>query len=999
MLGQIISHYRILDKLGEGGMGVVYVAEDILLERRVAIKTLNVEAGKQHYSQRFLREARAVSALHHPNIAVVHDYGETPEGKPFIVMELVEGQTLAELLNQGTLTLSRGLEIIEDVAKALAEAHRVGIIHRDIKPSNVLINERGHVKVLDFGLAKNVSDGAEKDAQRRAFLATQTCEGVIVGTPMYLSPEQALGLPVDARSDLFSLGAVLYECITGQPAFPGTSAAEVCAKVIRDDPLPPSNSNPRLSPELDHITLKALSKRPEERYQSASELLADLLAVCEALQDERSSPHRLALPSFSKFRAAPQTILSGMLRRPRHLMAAFLVALAAGFAFWGISQIWSSRIHRPTPEGERLYREGVRGLREGAYFQASRKLKSATEADNRLMVAYARLAEAWIELDYTDRAEEAVLQANVLANSEYSALSPQDSLYLQAINAVVLHDYGRAVEQYKQIVQQVSAENKNSALLDLGRAYEKNEEFDNAAKSYLEITTAAPEYATAQLRLGTLYGRQQNFEKAGDSFDQSERLFVSQGNYEGLTEVHYQRGRLLNSLNKTAEARTQLQLALDLARNTTYNKYQEIRALLGLSGAASIEGNTPKAKQLALEAMEAADNNNLTNLKTAGLIEIGNVFLEGREYVEAARFFKQAIVSAENHKGRANEAHARLSLASLYIQQEDNLDEGLSLVEQALAFYQRGGYRKEVWQAMLLRSRAKLQRGDYDSARQSLDDLLQHAQKSGDSSLVADTHFEIGILLASQELHPQALEHFTESHSRYEALGNSMKTGYSWLYIGDMQWRLGRYQVAQSALGQANSLAARIKPLTIRVGLTSTQMELSRRNFPEAVARGQQVLELIGTGYKRTAIEVKSTLGLALALSGSRSGMKMCEEAVALAEGYRDPRLFSRALLALAEAKLLDGSPSEALQFARQAMQRFERAGQIESEWLSNLIASRACNSLEDLEAARSYLLRADDLLRSLKQKWGEENFQSYIAREDIQAHVKLLKWAPDIAR
>lgn len=999
MLGQTISHYRILDKLGEGGMGVVYVAEDILLERRVAIKTLNVEPGKQHYRQRFLREARAVSALHHPNIAVVHDYGETPDGKPYIVMELVEGQTLAELLSHGTLTLSRVLEIIEDVAKALAEAHRLGIIHRDIKPSNVIINERGDVKVLDFGLAKNVSDGAGEDAQRRAFLATQTREGVIVGTPMYLSPEQALGHPVDARSDLFSLGAVLYECISGQPAFPGTSAAEICAKVIRDNPPPPSHSNPRLSPELDHITLKALSKRPEERYQSASELLANLLAVREALQDERSSSQRLVLPSFRKFRAVPQTILSGMLRRPRHLMAAFLVTLAAGFVFWGISQIWSSRIHRPAPEGERLYREGVRGLLEGAYFQASRKLKSATEADNRLMVAYARLAEAWIELDYTDRAEEAVLQANVLANSEHSALSPQDSLYLQAINAVVLHDYGRAVEQYKQIVQQVSSENRNSALLDLGRAYEKNEAFDNAAKSYLEVPPAAPEYATAQLRLGTLYGRQQNFEKAQESFDQSERLFVSQGNYEGLTEVHYQRGRLLNSLNKTAEARTQLHQALDLARNTTYNKYQEIKVLLELSGAASIEGDTPQAKQLALEAMEAADNNNMPNLKTAGLIEIGNVFLGDREYVEAARFFKQAIVSAENHKGRANEAHARLSLASLYIQQEDNLDEGLSLVEQALAFYQRGGYRKEVWQAMLLRSRAKLQRGDYDSARQSLDELLQHAQKSGDSSLVADTHFEIGILLASQELYPQALTHFTESRSRYEVLGNSIKTGYSWLYCSDMQWRLGRYEDAQAALGQANSLAAQIKPLMIRVGLSDTQLELSRRNFPEAIARGQRVLGLIGTGYKRTAIEVKYTLGLALVLSKIKRGVKMCEEAVELAVGYRDPRLLSNSLLALAQAKLLNGNASEALQLARQATSHFERAGQIESEWQSNLIASLACNSLKDLEAARSYMLQADDLLKVLKQKWGEENFQSYLAREDVQSYIKQLKWAPDIAR
>src|ERR1700730_9695004 len=157
MIGQTISHYRILSQLGEGGMGVVYVAEDTLLGRQVAIKTLSDGGlGRQHFRTRFLREARAVSALSHANIATIHEYGETDDGQPYIVMELVKGQTLADLISENKLTLERAIEITIDVARALGEAHRHGIVHRDIKPSNIAINESGQVKVLDFGLAKRV---------------------------------------------------------------------------------------------------------------------------------------------------------------------------------------------------------------------------------------------------------------------------------------------------------------------------------------------------------------------------------------------------------------------------------------------------------------------------------------------------------------------------------------------------------------------------------------------------------------------------------------------------------------------------------------------------------------------------------------------------------------------------------------------------------------------------------------------------------------------------
>src|SRR6059058_2120098 len=377
MIGQTISHYRIVEKLGEGGMGIVYVAEDTLLGRRVAIKTLHADRNSQdsHFRIRFLREARAVSALSHPHIATIHDYGETEGGQPYIVMELVKGETLGDLMQKDALTIPRAIEIISQVAEALAEAHAHGIVHRDIKPSNVAINERGNVKVLDFGLAKQieVSPINPYSAERQTLLNTQTKEGVIVGTPMYLSPEQAMGIEVDARSDLFSLGSLLYECIAGKPPFSASSPVEICAQIMRDDPAPPSQSNPDVPKDLDRITLKALAKKPEARYQTADEMIADLGRARMRLQtrDSARTVTRLISPAPGTHPTGALATLSDIFKRPRlsigYLAAAIVLIAVVTFAGWRVIR---AKPHQPTAEAQRLYDRAVEAIREGAFFRA-----------------------------------------------------------------------------------------------------------------------------------------------------------------------------------------------------------------------------------------------------------------------------------------------------------------------------------------------------------------------------------------------------------------------------------------------------------------------------------------------------------------------------------------------------------------------------------------------------------------------------------------------------
>ena len=284
MIGKTVGHYRITSKLGAGGMGEVFLADDTRLERKAAIKFLPAEiAADPERRQRFLNEARAASALNHPHVCIVYDVGETEDGLPYIAMEFVEGQPLDVLVKQGPLEISRVVEIAAQVADALDAAHASRIVHRDIKPANISLNERGQVKVLDFGLAKRMPQESA-DALGMTAPMQQTQSGQVLGTPSYMSPEQALGKDLDHRTDIFSMGVVLYELTTGQRPFTGANFAEILDKIVHDQPTAIARLNYDVPPELERITLKCLQKSPDRRYQTARELMVDLRNLARELE-------------------------------------------------------------------------------------------------------------------------------------------------------------------------------------------------------------------------------------------------------------------------------------------------------------------------------------------------------------------------------------------------------------------------------------------------------------------------------------------------------------------------------------------------------------------------------------------------------------------------------------------------------------------------------------------------------------------------------------------
>ncbi|MBC7930937.1 MAG: tetratricopeptide repeat protein, partial [Rubrivivax sp.] len=684
-----------------------------------------------------------------------------------------------------------------------------------------------------------------------------------------LSPEQARGAPVDGRSDLFALGAMLYECIAGRPAFSGANVIEIGAQVLHIDPPPPSRFNSRVSAELDRLTLKALAKKPEERFQTADEFAAELARVRARLSDSDTSRTRRLVTAENLIRSSALITMTEGLRRKRFSPLTLVGALLALLlVVWAIA-IWRRPAsHTPSPAAVALYEQGVEAMRAGAYFKASALLTQSIKEDGKFALAHARLAEAWTEMDFLDRAKDSLIDA-AASVPDRSVLTKEDALYLDAVTSTVRrNEYPNAVKAYEEL-RRLRPE-QPQVHVDLGRAYDKNNETERAVASFTEATTHDPSYVAAFLNLGVLHARQKNLPGAATAFERAEKLYVAAGNQEGEAEVRYQRGRLAVEQKPKDEARRELELSLALARATN-NLYQQVQAMLQLS---YVQDTAEQGQALARDAIDLAQASGMTNLVASSYITLGNLFLRQGNYDEAERHLARALELARNYKVRRLEAQALFTLGSLRNVQ-NRPDDALRLIEQARDFYKLGGYRKEAATAALLLARLKGQRGDYDGALAALVDQLRLAQQSGDMQLLGLLQRECGSVLAKQGRFAEAPGHYRESLLIARSLRDDTLAAYSLLNLANSLWRLGRYGEADETLAQlagtTDKPESQNKEMSARILLTEANMALSRRRFLEAKAKGEQAVALARTlgARKDFMVEVDTAVCLAEALGGA----------------------------------------------------------------------------------------------------------------------------------
>ena len=986
-----IGHYRIIRQLGAGGMGEVFLAEDSKLGRKVAIKMLSERwDGNDQARQRLINEAKAAAALDHPNICSIYEVGEE-DGRVFIVMQYIDGQVLSERIWKNPLPPGEVVDIGIQAAQALAEAHAAGIIHRDIKPQNIVITPRGQLKVLDFGLAKIGPHNVPEDTPTFERL---TEHGNVVGTPGFMSPEQLRGREADARSDIFSLGVTLYECATGIHAFERGTPLQVSIRVVTETPTSPSVLNPAVPPRLDRIIARAMAKDPAGRYDSADSLRSDLIDLRQDLDGSAPVSRPVSTATSPAIGGSETTRPTANQRSFRFTALIAAAVVATLLAVWFAPALFRRGRHEPPPEAVVWYDRGTSAIREGAYFQATKALERALEIDGSFALARARQSEAYAEIELTDRAREELLQAMALL-PDRSNVSGAESLYLDAVAATLNRNFKTAIDKYSQIVDAVPDQEKSAAYVDLGRAYEKDENLDKAIESYVRATQLGPQSAAGFLRSAILYGRRRDFPRANDAFSKAQEIYQAMSSQEGLAEVHYQRGSLLAQTRRLPEAKEQLERSLELSRSSS-NDYQSIRTALQLSSVYYAEGDTNRAKTIAADAVTAAEKGNIRTLATNGLIDLGYTLLARGEFAEARSYFQRALDFARQDKSTRLDARARLALGSLSTQ-EGTFDEAISHLESALKFYQPAGYGRETSNALILLGRAYRDKGEYAVAMKAFSEQLALAKQSGDAARVAATHSSIGVLLGdNQEIYPEALPHFAESYRINTSLGARVAMGWDQLNRASALWQLGRYEEAKAALDEAHAIAAEpeagFKSQLAYVELIGAQMAFSLGNRAEATTRATAALTLAERDYKDTALQARQTLALTQAMSGaSKQATALVEEAVAAARELKLPRLLSSALLASAEVRLASSDGRGALADAQAAQKMFAAAAQLESEWRAWLVSARSILLEGDSSTAYDYAIRAESGRAALQARWGEDHYRGYVRRPDIQVRLKQL--------
>jgi eukaryotic-like serine/threonine-protein kinase len=588
LIGQTISHYQIDEKIGEGAMGEVYRARDLKLNRAVALKFIPAAlVNEAQRLARFEREAQLLAALNHPNIAAIHGV-EEHQGKPFLVMELVEGETLADHLLAGELPIADALRLALQIAEALKAAHKRGIIHRDLKPANIKITPDGIIKVLDFGLAKQFQDTSQEIDTEAATLHALTMAGGVIGTPAYMAPEQALGQAADKRADLFSFGAIFYEMLTAQRAFSGPTMAAIMHAVLSTNPTSPRRLRPTVPVELDAAVMKSLNKKKELRQQDADELCRDLGQMYATLTSQSVALTTAPGRAFRNLAWSFKTWKTEH-RRAAFIAAALVVLVIVGavatialkrraVAVAGPGGAVSLKPLDASASTYELFQQGSAFLerydKEENINGALQDFQAALAKDPNYSPAYAGLGLAYLLKYQANRdkqlldtafsnakqavdlngqlADNRVILGRVLVEKgEYdkSEVELKQALMVDPLNATAqrgLGDVERARKHWPEAEtfykRAIDLRPKDWDLrLTLGVFYFRRSRYQEAEQAFVDVISLAPDCHIGHLNLGGTYHMQARFADASAEFQKALQIKPSAITYSNLgTSLFFQ---------------------------------------------------------------------------------------------------------------------------------------------------------------------------------------------------------------------------------------------------------------------------------------------------------------------------------------------------------------------------------------------------------------------------------------------------------------------------
>jgi tetratricopeptide (TPR) repeat protein len=949
-----LGRYQLRRLLGRGGMGEVHLAYDSSLDREVAIKFIAPDkTADAEARRRFLREARAAAALDHPGICTVYETGETADGRTYIVMQYVDGQPLTDVLRGALMPVRSALVLCSQIAEALGAAHRRNIVHRDLKPGNVIVTTNGKPKIVDFGLAKLLLAAAAMETEPTT---TATTAGVIVGTASYMSPEQAQQRQVDGRSDLFSLGALLYECLTGRRAFAGPTSLETLANVIHVHPPPPSRLRSELDDRHDELCRRLLAKDPADRFQSAEEVVG---AISILVPD--SSRSAVSLEAGGEPRP-------GVLNRRNlvlGLTAAACLTIGGGFVW-----LWPKPSLPAAPaDAETWYRRGTEALREGAYYTAAKSLETAVAIFPEYTLAHARLGEARAELDDQRLAMDSLLRVVVPPR-----LARVERLRLEAVKALVMRDVDAAIASYSELTRLNPQD--AGVWLDLGRAQEAGGLMGEARASYKRSIEADGQYAAAYVRLGQVEALNSRRDEAVAAFAEAERLYQTSIDIEGQAEVLLRRGAMFDSFGEVKAARADLERALSLATDVK-SQYQQVRARLSLSSVTFTEGRFADAARAATSAVQDALTQGLETVAADGLIDLASVMQSGA-LPEAEAHLQRAIQLAELRGARRTAARARVQLAGVY-QEQRRSREALDLLANVLPFLSANRYRRFELLGLSIAARAHLAVDELDEAAKISATVLNLAETMTNDGQVALAATNLARVRTALGDYPTALRLRVRAEEIHRRQGDNEALPFDLANRAELLIQLGRSSEASVALGD------------LEAGITSRIESYLGRERRAIFLRALAEITALKCDVAMPSLRrleampaTDTTAAVGAALRAFCDAFTTRRGTAGEAPANLDPTGARERLYWVASAALHRGQPADALDLAASGLKLLGNRSNDELRWRLAAVVSVAARQLGNQSIFAGLSTTAREALARVRTQW-QSDYQAYAQRRDLE--------------